>query len=238
MTAIANGSPNFDRRQDHDPEITHPRLIVLHYTGMTSCAAARARLCDPGAKVSAHFLISETGQVDQLVAEEDRAWHAGISSWKGQDDVNTRSIGIEIANSGHEWGYPAFPGEQIDAVIALTRTLAERYDMPPTAIVGHSDIAPERKEDPGEKFPWDRLAMAGLAIGTFQGGFDASGHDQISTSEAVHRLADIGYIVPVGGPAAAILAFQRRFCPQALGKGLDPMTRAAIEWVATRFMAA
>jgi len=238
MTALANGSPNFDRRQDHDSEITRPSLIVLHYTGMTSCAAARARLCDPAAKVSAHFLISEAGEVDQLVAEEDRAWHAGISAWKGKADVNTRSLGIEIANPGHEWGYPAFPDEQIDAVIALTRTLAERYAIAPTGIVGHSDIAPERKEDPGEKFPWDRLAREGLAIGTFQGGFDASGQAQISTSEAVHRIADIGYAIPAGGPAAAILAFQRRFCPGALGKGLDPMTRAAIEWVAARFMAA
>ncbi len=226
MDIIKRPSPNYDSRPDGQVI----DLVVLHYTGMKSGPMALERLCDPAAKVSAHFLVEDDGRVFQLVEEKARAWHAGVSSWHGQAQTNSRSIGIEIVNPGHEWGYVDFPPAQIEAVCALLEDIMKRHHVRAHQVVGHSDVAPGRKEDPGEKFPWDRLAMKGLSIGTFQGGYDAMGEDALSYGEALSTLGDIGYDVAQGNHAAAVLAFQRRFCPSALGQGVSPMTKAAIEW--------
>src|SRR5712671_1299310 len=139
-------------------------LLVLHYTGMTSAEAALERLCDPGAKVSAHYVVEEHGRIWRLVPETRRAFHAGRSCWQGEHDLNWVSIGIEIVNPGHEWGYRAFPEPQMATVEHLCRDLAGRYRIPPYRIVGHSDIAPDRKSDPGELFDWPRLARAGIGL--------------------------------------------------------------------------
>jgi N-acetylmuramoyl-L-alanine amidase len=153
-------SPNFDERTG----LGHPDMIVLHYTGMPSADDALHRLCDPKARVSAHYLVLETGSVLQLVPEGKRAWHAGAASWGGDTDVNSRSIGIEIANPGHEFGYPEFSRRQIAALIMLCRAILTRHIIRPENIVAHSDVAPNRKQDPGEKFPWRRLAQSGLGL--------------------------------------------------------------------------
>ncbi len=226
MEIVSHPSPNYDAR----PNGQKIELVVLHYTGMKSGAAALERLCDKQAKVSAHYLVEEDGRIFQMVDENHRAWHAGVSSWHGQTNTNERSIGIEIVNPGHEWGYIDFPKSQIDAVTELLEGIMNRHQLRPLQIVSHSDVAPSRKEDPGERFPWDQLAAKGLSVGTFQGGYDANGEDALSYFEALSSLRDIGYDVPEGNHAAAVLAFQRRFCPAALGQGLSPMTKAAIEW--------
>lgn len=233
MEIIARPSPNFDNR----PDGGSVDLVVMHYTGMRSGLAALERLTDLEAKVSAHYLVEEDGTVYQMVDEENRAWHAGVSSWHTKTDTNSRSIGIEIVNPGHEWGYGDFPLGQIEAVVELLEGIVKRHGLRAHQIVGHSDVAPGRKEDPGEKFPWDKLAVHGLAVGTFQGGYDASGEDALSYAEALGSLADIGYAVPDGNHGAAVLAFQRRFCPTALGQGLSPMTKAAIEWAKKKMVA-
>lgn len=150
-------SPNFgDRRGGHDA----PSMIIIHYTGMKTGKAALERLCDPAAEVSAHYCIEENGDIYALVDEDKRAWHAGVSAWEGEGDINSASIGIELVNPGHEWGYRAFPDVQITALIALTRDIRGRYDIPVSRILGHEDVAPGRKTDPGELFPWDRYRAA------------------------------------------------------------------------------
>lgn len=230
MKAIESPSPNFDERgRDID-------TAILHYTGMKSGAEALARLCDPAAMVSAHYLVEEDGTLYRLVEERCRAWHAGVSSWKGERDINARSIGIEIVNPGHEWGYREFPTAQIEAVIALLKEIFARHEIAPARVLAHSDVAPGRKEDPGEKFPWARLAQEGLAIAPYTGPPDPA----VPYEEALASLRDIGYEVPDAAPgraapAAAVLAFQRRFCPAALGLGMDPLTKAAIRAVGRHF---
>ena len=139
-------------------------MIVLHYTGMKSGEEALARLTDPAAKVSSHYLVHEDGRIDQLVPEARRAWHAGLSSWKGVADINSCSIGIEIVNPGHEFGYRDFPDAQIEAVISLCRDIIARHRIPNARVLAHSDVAPARKQDPGEKFPWARLAASGVGL--------------------------------------------------------------------------
>lgn len=151
-------SPYHDaRRGDVAPDI-----LLLHYTGMVSGTAALQRLTGEGSEVSAHYLVEEDGRVFQLVPEARRAWHAGVSSWRGRDDVNSRSIGIEIVNPGHEHGYRPFPAAQVDAVIELCRDCVARWAIPARNVLAHSDVAPTRKEDPGELFPWDQLFRAGV----------------------------------------------------------------------------
>ncbi len=157
INIIQTPSPNFNARQ------LPVTLLVLHYTGMPTMQQALDRLRDPAAAVSAHYLVDEDGTVYQLVDEASRAWHAGISSWAGETDINSAAIGIEIVNPGHEFGYRKFPAAQIVALIILTKDILTRYDIPPQNIVGHADIAPARKQDPGELFPWDQLAAAGIS---------------------------------------------------------------------------
>lgn len=151
-------SPNFDARRGP------PDLILLHYTGMQTAEAAVARLRDPEARVSAHYVVEEDGRILRLVDEARRAWHAGKSWWKGETDVNAVSIGVEIVNPGHEFGYRDFPEAQVAAVIALVGDIRTRWDVPDARIIGHSDVAPDRKTDPGELFPWKRLAEAGHGL--------------------------------------------------------------------------
>jgi N-acetylmuramoyl-L-alanine amidase len=158
MTPIAAPSPNFNQR------LALPDMLILHYTGMVSAEAALARMRDPTSEVSAHYMVDEQGQVFALVPEEGRAWHAGKSFWRGTTDINSASIGIEIANPGHEFGYVPFPDAQIASVIALISDVRTRWTIPNERILGHSDVAPGRKEDPGELFPWKRLAEAGHGL--------------------------------------------------------------------------
>ncbi len=158
MELIEAPSPNFDVRR------APPYMIVLHYTGMRTGAAALARLCDPAAKVSAHYVVEEDGRVFRLVPEERRAWHAGVSFWKGTTDCNGASVGVEIVNPGHEFGYRPFPDVQIDAAIDLLDGIRSRWTVMEDCVVGHSDVAPDRKTDPGELFPWKRLAEAGHGL--------------------------------------------------------------------------
>lgn len=220
LTMAQKPSPNFDERG------RAVDMIVLHYTGMTSADEALDRLCDPAAKVSAHYLVDEDAAIYALVPEAKRAWHAGVGAWKGESDVNARSIGIEIVNPGHEWGYRKYPARQIDMVIALIRDIKSRHQIAPAMVLGHSDVAPQRKEDPGELFPWGKLAAEGLAIGRYKGGEDAS----IAYEDALAMLRAIGYDAPDKAHAAALVAFQRRFCPQALAQGFSPLTKAALKW--------
>ncbi|MBN9252732.1 MAG: N-acetylmuramoyl-L-alanine amidase, partial [Mesorhizobium sp.] len=151
-------SPNFGPREG----TRRPDMIVLHYTGMESGQAAEAWLCDPASEVSSHYLVHEDGRIVQMVRESDRAWHAGKSSWRGVTDTNSRSVGIEIVNPGHTLGYPKFPQIQIDAVIDLCRGIVGRHGIAPELVLAHSDVAPGRKVDPGEKFPWPKLFEAGV----------------------------------------------------------------------------
>lgn len=160
MNLIAAPSPNYDAR----PPATPIDILVLHYTGMETAAAALARLTDPAARVSAHYTVEEDGTVYAHVSEECRAWHAGASYWAGARDVNARSIGIEIVNPGHEFGYRPFPAEQIAAVIHLSKEVVARHGIPDARVLGHSDIAPGRKTDPGELFPWGTLALSGIGL--------------------------------------------------------------------------
>ncbi len=225
---IDNPSPNHDERQ------TSIDMVVLHYTGMLTGKEAVDRLCDEAARVSAHYVVEEDGLVFSLVPEERRAWHAGVSHWQGLDGVNDVSVGIEIVNPGHEWGYRAFPTLQMDAVLQLVAEICDRWQVPPTRVIGHSDVAPERKEDPGEFFPWQRLAEAGLAVPPASEAEVA--HVAVPDYfECLDMLKGIGYRLVDNQHAAPILAFQRHFIPSALGKGLDKTTRQALRIIHERF---
>ena len=162
MRVIEKPSPNLDERQG----VAVADILLLHYTGMRTCEEAVARLTSAEAKVSSHYTIDEDGTTYRHVAEQMRAWHAGVSSWRGASDVNSRSIGIEIVNPGHEFGYREFPNAQIEAVIRLSKAIVGRNPIPPRNVIAHSDVAPGRKADPGELFPWQRLAEAGLGMWT------------------------------------------------------------------------
>jgi N-acetylmuramoyl-L-alanine amidase len=217
MTMIDTPSPNFDDR------LLPITMIVLHYTGMESAEAAIQRLTDPKAKVSAHYLVNEDGVVLRMVDEDKRAWHAGRSHWRGITDVNSASIGIEIVNPGHEFGYRPFAEEQIDALLPLVAEIKQRHDIGRGNVVGHSDIAPTRKQDPGELFPWARLAKVRLALprptknlmdpGWTDGGF-------------LLALERFGY--DVADKLAAVVAFQRRFRPELIDGEIDAECRCIL----------
>lgn len=192
-------SPNFGDRRGGAP----PSLVAIHYTAI-SCDAARARLCDPAAEVSAHWLISETGLVEALVDECHRAWHAGAGHWAGLDDINSHSIGIELANDGSQ----PFPEPQMASLERLLRGIMDRWSIPPGRVIGHSDMAPTRKSDPGPRFDWRRLALQGLALWP-----KVAGNPDVALSESLTR---IGY--PDAPDAARLAAFRLRFRPWANGK--------------------
>ncbi len=213
---IESPSPNFDAR----PEGQAIDILLLHYTGMVSAAAALARLCDVAAKVSAHYCIDEDGTLYRLVPEAKRAWHAGAASWAGAEDINARSIGIELVNPGHEFGYRPFPEAQMAALIELAESILARHPIPPQRVLGHSDVAPLRKEDPGELFDWARLAAAG--IGLWPG--DAKPCDPPAAAEAKRQLAAFGYGYLEDSQAAVITAFQRHFRPEKLTGEVDAET--------------
>jgi N-acetylmuramoyl-L-alanine amidase len=201
---------------NHDERSAPPDMIVLHYTGMQNGAAALERLRDAEAKVSSHYLIEEDGRVFSLVDEDRRAWHAGVSHWGGHDTLNGASIGIEIVNPGHEWGYRAFPEVQMQAVERLVADIVRRRDIPLERVVGHSDIAPSRKEDPGELFDWRRLAVANLAIWPDAADETEPGRllDPEGFAALARALATCGY--SVDNLTVTLRAFRRRFRPTAL----------------------
>jgi N-acetylmuramoyl-L-alanine amidase len=214
---IQTPSPNFDVR---GLPVT---MLVLHYTGMLDAASAIARLTDADAKVSSHYLVAEDGQVVQMVDEDDRAWHAGKSYWRGLTDVNSASVGIEIVNPGHEWGYRPFPEAQVEAVIQLSKTIIHRHRITRGNVVGHSDVAPARKEDPGELFPWERLARLRLALPSPTKNL----MDPLWTDAGfLLALERFGYDVSDG--PAAVRAFQRRFRPANLDGIVDGECRAKL----------
>lgn len=214
MTPIEAPSPNFDERA---APIT---MIVLHYTGMADAESAIARLRDPEAKVSSHYVVAEDGTVLRLVPDEKRAWHAGQSHWRDCDDVNSASIGIEIVNPGHDLGYRPFPDEQIDAVIRLVHALKDKYEITRGNIVGHSDIAPARKRDPGELFPWGKLARLRLALPR-----PTRNLMDPMWSEAGFLLALERFGYDVTDKMAAIMAFQRRYRPELVDGEIDAECR-------------
>jgi N-acetylmuramoyl-L-alanine amidase len=227
-------SPNHDSRGE-PPHIRPIDMLVLHYTGMQSAAAALDRLCDPAARVSAHYLVEEDGALWRLVPEARRAFHAGISYWQGERDLNFVSIGIEIVNPGHEWGYRPFPEPQMAAVEQLCRDILSRYRIPPYRVVGHSDIAPDRKADPGELFDWPRLARAGIGLWPMPAPGLARRRGQgvgvIERAGALANLARIGYCVSSATESVALAAFQRRFRPERWDGLLDAETCARLSAV-------
>ena len=206
-------SPNFDDR----PPSTPVDMLVLHYTGMASGFIALDRLCSPKAKVSAHYLIDEDGDVAPLVDEDKRAWHAGVAFWRGETDINGRSIGIELVNPGHEFGYRDFPAVQMAALEKLALDILARHPIQARNVVGHSDVAPARKTDPGERFDWAALAAAG--IGLWPGSAKPIDADE---GQVLEWLAAYGYDTADG--VQAITAFQRHFCPQTLDGRADAGT--------------
>jgi N-acetylmuramoyl-L-alanine amidase len=205
-------------------------ILLIHYTGMPSAATALDRLCDPLAEVSAHYLIAEDGAIWRLVDEARRAWHAGSAFWAGERDINSRSIGIELANPGHEHGYRAFPEPQLAALAWLGGDILARHAIPAARILGHSDVAPLRKEDPGELFPWERMARAGLGLWP---DFRAATEAPADILAAQQMLARIGYETPSSGvldaePRAVITAFQRHWRPARCDGALDAETALRI----------
>ena len=197
---IERPSPNHDDRGGAPID-----MLVLHYTGMTSGAAALERLCDVEAKVSAHYTIDEDGTVYRHVPEDRRAWHAGVSHWAGVSNVNARSIGIELVNPGHEYGYRAFPDVQVASLIRLSQGIVMRHPIATSQVLAHSDVAPARKEDPGELFPWEKLAAAGIGLWP-QGSAGEVGPE---------GLVRYGYD-PDAPQDKVITAFQRHFRPTRL----------------------
>lgn len=223
-------SPNIEPRRGG----ARPDMIVLHYTGMDSAAAACAWLCDSRSKVSCHYLVGADGEITQMVGEEMRAWHAGASSWEGDSDVNSRSIGIEIHNPGHLLGYQEFSGAQMEALIALCHDILSRHDVKSRHVLAHSDVAPSRKIDPGEKFDWQRLHAAGIGNWVTpaplrDGPVLQVGDTGDKVADLQAKLARYGYGIDGTGNYDAqtktvIQAFQRHFRPAHIDGIADPST--------------
>jgi N-acetylmuramoyl-L-alanine amidase len=225
-------SANFEERKGGQP----PDMILLHYTGMETGDAALRRLCSPDSKVSAHYVVFEDGRIVQCVPEAKRAWHAGVSSWGSDTDINSRSIGIEIVNPGHDLGYPDYPLRQIAAVIALCRSIiTRRGPIAPDRILGHSDVAPARKQDPGEKFPWDLMAESGIghwvrpAPVTLEGPSLRPGDQGEAVLRLQRVLAGYGYGIGETGKyeeatQQVVAAFQRHFRPARVDGVADAST--------------
>ena len=234
-------SPNFnDRKQPVD-------MLVLHYTGMETGEAALTRMCDTAAEVSAHYMVWEDGRITQLVSEDQRAWHAGVSIWQGDTDLNSRSVGIEIVNGGHDvpltdGTLPPYTDSQIEALIALCTGILSRHTIPASRIVAHSDIAPARKTDPGEHFPWARLAAAGIGLWPSSGiiSLDESslmpGDSGPAVNDLQNMLGAIGYGLEETGhfdetTRLVISAFQRRYVPDQITGAADPVTQERVALV-------
>jgi len=229
-SACVRASPNHgERRGGRTPD-----MLILHYTGMPTAIGALDRLCSEESQVSSHYFVDEAGLVTQLLPESARAWHAGQSHWKGETDINSASIGIEIANPGHEAGSPPYPEPQIKSVIALCRDIIDRNAIPAERVLAHSDIAPLRKRDPGEIFPWARLHAEGIGhwvepVPVGGGRFFQEGDAGQPVEALQTMLALYGYGVPVDGAydaetAAAIRAFQRHFRPERVDGIADAST--------------
>ncbi|MDO9429429.1 MAG: N-acetylmuramoyl-L-alanine amidase [Methylobacterium sp.] len=229
LATSVHPSPNHGERRSGPVD-----LLILHYTGMESAAAALQRLANPVAEVSAHYVVLEDGRVVQMVPEGRRAWHAGRGSWAGITDINSRSLGIEIVNAGHTGGLPAYPAAQVASVIALCGDLTGRWSIPAHRVLAHSDVAPERKEDPGEHFSWDALARAGIGHWVTptpirDGRFFSQG-DSGQPIEALQAMFSLyGYDLPVTGAfdartRAVVTAFQRHFRPARVDGVADAST--------------
>lgn len=217
---VDHPSPNREPR----PGGTAVDILLIHYTGMLTGAAALDRLCQPDAKVSAHYLIEEDGRILRLVPEELRAWHAGVACWAGKTDINDRSIGIELVNPGHEFGYRTFPEAQMAALIDLAEAIRTRHPIPSHRVLGHSDVAPERKQDPGELFDWPRLARHGVGV------WPRAVAEPLSTPGPewfLTRLERAGYCTNAD-PSVLITAFQRHFRPEAVTGVPDTGTAARL----------
>ncbi|MBC8038546.1 MAG: N-acetylmuramoyl-L-alanine amidase [Rhizobiales bacterium] len=228
-------SPNIEARAGD----RRPDTIVLHYTGMESAAAACAWLCNASSGVSCHYLVDGAGDIVQMVGEEMRAWHAGVSSWRGETDINTRSIGIEIQNPGHASGYPDFPDAQMRAVIALCHDIGERHHIPPRNLVAHSDVAPARKIDPGEKFDWAHLHRDGVGhwvepAAISDGPVLRLGDRSAAVAALQAQLSGYGYGVSLESEfdittQNAVNAFQRHFRPARIDGIADRSTVETLE---------
>ncbi len=221
MTITDRPSPNHGERLPEGGSAVVVDMLVIHYTGMVPNERALDWLCNPASRVSAHYFIDEAGAVCRLMPEDRRAWHAGVSAWRGATDINSRSIGIELANPGHEFGYRDFPKAQIDALIALSGDILARNPIPARNVVGHSDIAPARKLDPGERFPWQTLAKAGIGLWPDE-------NDGGSTCDITAMLADFGYDVENNALSNVITAFQRHFRPERFDGVADGDTKARL----------
>ena len=227
-------SPNVNPR----PEGASINLVILHYTGMEDGPSAIKRLRDPEARVSCHYVIEEDGRVFRLAEERMRAWHAGVSFWGGITDINSHSVGIEIVNGGHDFGLPDYPPAQIAALIDLLSDILDRRKLHPVRVIGHSDVAPARKDDPGEKFPWTQLHAAGVAIAPkieeqSRHVLYAPGVEDAGVAGVQQALAAIGYGVTVTGvldeaTQGVVRAFQRRFRQDRIDGALDLQTLALI----------
>jgi len=215
LQIIERPSPNHDAR----PEGQAVDMLLLHYTGMKTGEAALERLCDPTSRVSAHYSVDEDGSIYRLVPENRRAWHAGVGLWQGAADINARSIGIEIVNPGHEFGYRPFSNSQMAAVTALALDILATHPIPAARVLGHSDIAPLRKKDPGELFDWPRLAAAG--IGLWPGDIGAA----VLEGAVANALKRIGYGYTEEDLSGVVRAFQRRYRPTNVNGIADAETR-------------
>jgi N-acetylmuramoyl-L-alanine amidase len=211
-------SPNFELRANNQL----PSMIVLHYTGMQSEEEALIRLCNPDSKVSSHYFVGENGDVLHLVDPSKRAWHAGLSYWDGEKDINSQSIGIEIANPGHEFGYREFPALQIASVTRLCSNLSARYKIKPWNVLGHSDVAPKRKQDPGELFPWRNLALHGVGIWPKPQEKEISKAKKFTSRDEFLKLLVLYGYNPEIPYDRLVVAFHRHFCPEKFGKTDNP----------------
>jgi N-acetylmuramoyl-L-alanine amidase len=217
MRRIDRPSPNHDDRGGVGVD-----MLLLHYTGMRNAEEALARLCDPAAKVSAHYTIDEDGTVYAHVPEARRAWHAGVAHWAGATDINARSIGIELVNPGHEFGYREFASDQIASLITLCHSILMRHPIPSARVLAHSDVAPARKDDPGELFPWAQLAKAGIGLWP----------QAVASDLGPEALSRYGYD-PNAPQDKAITAFQRHFRPKKLDGQWDSECAGLLAWLLT-----
>ena len=212
-------SPNHGKREQG----AKPSLIIIHYTGMQTAREALSRLCDSKAEVSAHYFIDEDGSVKQLVEDKKRAWHAGKSSWRREADINSHSIGIELVNPGHEFGYREFPPAQITALVKLCQKLMARHNIKPEGVLGHSDVAPRRKTDPGELFPWEALAAEGVGIWPWPSDMDLqAAPDLVANPMTLHEMLIAYGYDPEAGFEEVVTAFHRHYHPVKFGTGQKP----------------